>query len=155
MSVSVCAFFFFFPPFSNRGVELFPLSEMEPSFLNLPILFFFFFFFQQRYGAASHSQKQSRFFRTEQSSVYCNFFSLFFFFFPNRGMELLPGSEIEQNFFRLTNPAFKKKKKNPTEVWSCFPWSETEQIFLDSPIWCLLHHFYFFIFPTAVWSCFP
>ena len=50
-------------------------------------------FFQQRYGAASHSQKQSRLFRTEQSSVYCNFF--FLFSFSPKKWSCFPGPEID------------------------------------------------------------
>ena len=61
----------------------------------------------------------------------------FVLFFSNRGMELLPMVRNGADFFRTDQSGVCLFSSSffflfsPTAVWSCFPWSEKEQIFLD------------------------
>ena len=134
----------------NRA-DFFGLTNLvfTPSFL--------FFYFSNSGMELLPMIRNSRFLGTHQSGVYSNIcfiiilFSnrgmellpmvrnvftvtfVFLFFFSSRGMELLPMVR-NSRFFRTDQSGVYSSFYfifSPTEVWSCFPRSETEQIFLD------------------------
>ena len=105
-----------------------PVSRVPCPYLS--VLFFPFFsplFPTEIWSCFPLGQKWSRFWGTCQSSVYS---SIFLFFFFSRAAS---HSQKWSRFFRTDQSSVYCNFSflfSPTEVWSCFPWSETEQFFL-------------------------